>query len=179
MEPGTAVTTGFTLIELLAAMAILVVIVFIVSRVFQQAGSAWQTGVGRAETGMKGRALADFIAQELSQAVSNDVYPYFTVGVSSAEFVILGDASGPSERAAKKVNYSFSGEKITRSVKLQTTPPVPSASFSGGTSSADLADEVNSLEFITDSMPKFVDVRIGLTNGVYQSRAYFYNRDRM
>jgi prepilin-type N-terminal cleavage/methylation domain-containing protein len=175
MSPGTAATTGFTLIELLAAMAILVVIVFIVSRVFQQAGSAWQTGVGRAEVGMKGRALADFIAQELSQAVSNDVYPYFTVGVSSADFVILGDASGPSTRAAKRVKYAFSGKKITRSVEILTA--APPASFSGS-SSADLAEEVDALEFITGSMPKFVDVRIGFTNGVYQSRAYFYNRDR-
>jgi prepilin-type N-terminal cleavage/methylation domain-containing protein len=165
MSPGTAVTTGFTLIELLAAMAILVVIVFIVSRVFQQAGSAWQTGVGRAEVGMKGRALADFIAQELSQAVSNDVYPYFTVGGSSADFVILGDASGPSTRAARRVEYSFSDKKVMRSVS--------------GASPVELADKVDSLAFITNSMPKFVDVRIGLTNGVYQSRAYFYNRGRM
>jgi len=165
MSPGTAATTGFTLIELLAAMAILVVIVFIVSRVFQQAGSAWQTGVGRAEVGMKGRALADFIAQELSQAVSNDVYPYFTVGGSSADFVILGDASGPSTRAARRVEYSFSDKKVMRSVS--------------GASPVELADKVDSLAFITNSMPKFVDVRIGLTNGVYQSRAYFYNRGRM
>ena len=186
-QPGVlgANSAGFTLIELLAAMTILLIIVLIVAQVFQHAGAAWTTGVNRAEAGMKGRALADFMAQELSQAVTNQVYTVFNVSGSTAEFIIIGDANGPSTRAAQKVKYSFSGGTVTREAGLLTAPPVSVASFGAGTS-VTMAEGVAGLAFTvpvplsweSGLLPRYVDVMVTVSNGVFQSRAYIQNRDR-
>jgi prepilin-type N-terminal cleavage/methylation domain-containing protein len=98
---------GFTLIELLVAMAILVVITLIVAKIFQQAGVAWDTGTRKAESMMAGRAVSDFIAQQLSRAVPDPGGAAFSVSGSSLNFYILGDA-GPGTGAIQKVQYSAS-----------------------------------------------------------------------
>lgn len=60
---------GFSLIEVLVAMTILVVIVLIVARVFQQTGLAWSIGLRRANTQASTRAVVGSLSRDLASAV--------------------------------------------------------------------------------------------------------------
>lgn len=64
--------SGFTIIELLAAMSILVFIVLMMTRVFSDATSAWTLGAERITTATEGRAVMDFMVNELTQAVADE-----------------------------------------------------------------------------------------------------------
>ena len=83
---------GFTLVELLVSMTILVVITLMVARIFQQAGVAWDTGSRKAEKMMAGRAVSDFLAQQLSHAVPDPSGAALNVSGSTLTFYILDDA---------------------------------------------------------------------------------------
>jgi prepilin-type N-terminal cleavage/methylation domain-containing protein len=182
---GSGKRSAFTLIELLVAMAILVIIVLIVGMVFQRASVAWETGMRRADMNMTGRALADFMAQEMSQAVlggSNDI---FSISGSRAEFVVIGSAESASRRAARKIVYALDGggKKISRTTSL------PDGSSS---ESADMCDDENGvkLEFVegpgpVTELPRYVDIKVTVSDGgvvpletVFQSRAAFPNKNR-
>ena len=163
---------AFTLIELLVAMAVLLIIVLIVAKVFAQASSTWTTGARRVEMNMTGRAVADFVAQDLSQAVIGSNYE-FTVSASAANFWIIGDASNTT-RAAVNVTYSFSGAALTRSGQQICDTNLVGFAFSQGPG------------FVSgQSLPLYVDVLVTVSDGrpvasnrVFQSRAEFPNRNR-
>lgn len=171
---GASGETAFTLIELLVAMTILMIIVMIVAQVFQQARQVWDTGTRKAEMNMKGRSLADFMAQELSLAV-RPAGKSFSASGSSASFWVLGDAdAGSGLRAARQVNYTFDGSKVKRDGQ-------------------DMCEDIVALEFIeaddpvtgTNLLPLYVDVRVTVsdggspgTNKVFESRALMTNRKR-
>jgi prepilin-type N-terminal cleavage/methylation domain-containing protein len=83
---------GFTLIELLAAMTILVFIILMMTRLFSDATSAWTLGAKRITTATEGRAVMDFMVNELTQAVADDMLTFklsssvnFGVGAYGAE----------------------------------------------------------------------------------------------
>jgi len=155
---------GFTLIELLVAMSILVIIVLIIGMFFQRASVVWDTGSRRAEMLLTGRAMADFMAQEMQQAIPGD----FNANGASATFWMLGDAAG-GLRATQKVMYASSGGRVTRN-------------------GAELGDGVSGLAFEegpagNNDLPLWVDIKVTVSNEVndvktYQSRASFPNRDR-
>ena len=179
---GAGGLVAFTLIELLVSMAILVVIVLITAQLFTQATTVWNTGTARAEVNMKGRALADFMAQEISQAIMNADYP-FTASGNTAKFWVLGNAT-TATRAAQKIEYYTSSATVFRKVTYSdgssvndemcvaiSTPPefIPTAALASG----------------TNQLPLYVDVKVTVsdqgsppTNRVYESRACFYNRNR-
>lgn len=161
---------AFTLIELLVAMSMLVVIVMIIGMFFQRASVAWDTGQRKAEVLLTGRAVADFIAQEMEMAmpVSNS----WNVSGSSASFLILGDATATS-RATQTVSYAFnpvSGE-VRRSGQA-------------------MCEGVNNLQFDEEAaaagdpnpLPLWVNIRVSVSNAagitVFHSRAAFPNRGR-
>jgi prepilin-type N-terminal cleavage/methylation domain-containing protein len=164
---------AFTLIELLVAMAILVIIVLIVTKVFAQATAAWTAGSRRAEMNMTGRAVADFIAQDLSQAVSSSNYP-FNVTAISATFWIIGDATN-STYSAREVQYTFGVSTVTRS-ETPSTQPQPQT----------LCDNLqpgSGFDPPATVLPPYVDIRVAVSDGnvsnkVFQSRAAFPNRNR-
>lgn len=60
---------GFSLIEVLVAMTILVVIVLIVARIFQQTGLAWSIGLRRADSQAATRAVVGSLSRDLASAV--------------------------------------------------------------------------------------------------------------
>lgn len=165
--------SGFTLMELLVAMAILVIITMIVAQVFQQANVAWDTGMKKSETTMKGRAIADFMAQELSRAAFLPDHPDFNVSGQNADFWILDDAE-PGRRSPRHITYNG----VNRTVSY-----LPSDSESSA-----LADNVKSVQFDCDALsgsnlPPTAVVTVTITDskGVDQSftsTAYFQNRDR-
>lgn len=64
--------SGFTVIELLAAMTILIFIVMMMTRLFTAATSAWTLGTKNITTSTEGRAVMDFMVNELTQAVADE-----------------------------------------------------------------------------------------------------------
>lgn len=68
-RPLSSVQRGFTLIELLVAMAILMIIVLMLSNLFQQSTRAWDTGMRQTEVGLQARAAIHMIQRELSGAI--------------------------------------------------------------------------------------------------------------
>jgi prepilin-type N-terminal cleavage/methylation domain-containing protein len=156
---------AFTLIELLVAMAILVIIVLIVSMIFQRASVAWDTGARKAELDMTGRGVADFMAQELASAVSG-TNRFTNFDVPPGHFWVLSDATA-TNRAGMEVTYSGvtrNGDPLAEGVQ--------SVAFSCEPASVEAGE-----------LPLYADVTVTLTNNygsnvVYQSRAYFMNRGR-
>lgn len=101
---------AFTLIELLLAMAILVVIVMLVSQIFNQAMVAWDSGQRKADVNFVGRALVDFMAQEISKAVyDGKLYNAFVFPPTMpyALFITLDKTPNNSNRTVRLVKYDF------------------------------------------------------------------------
>jgi prepilin-type N-terminal cleavage/methylation domain-containing protein len=173
---------GFTLVELLAAMTILVIITLIVSKMFQQASVSWDTGTRKAETNMKGRAVVDFIARELSEAIlTPPYYPDFNVSGSIAEFWMLGTADSV-RRAPMRVKYSQANRHVSFFPALNggATPPPEDGLLSSG---------IKDVLFFAPSpasagmLPPYATVEVTVTDdkGIdhkFQSTAFFKNRDR-
>lgn len=151
---------AFTLIELLVAVAILLIIVAIVAQIFQQANVAWETGMRNVEATMKGRAVADIIAQELAQAIpSNGSY---SVTAAGASFIKLGRADATNSfKALQPVAFSWSGGAVSRD----------------GVPMAEGVDNVE-VEPTGGTMPKYVTVTVTISNHIFQARAFMQNRER-
>ncbi len=95
---------GFTLIEVLVAMSILMMIVLMMSTLFQQSNMAWNNGMRQAEMSIQARAAMSLIRRDLSQAVAAEEYPCsFSSGGFSV--YVLGTTTG-DVRTIKKVRYS-------------------------------------------------------------------------
>jgi len=168
-------SAAFTLLELLVAMGILVIIVLIVARIFAQASATWSTGVRLSEVNMTGRAVVDFVAQDLSQAVmsTNLGYTFSPISGSagSASFYIIGDATN-STRAGTNVTYTYAGTLSRLGQQLCDTNLVAFEieAGPGGDNS-------------TQTFPQYVDVKVsvsGASTGVkkFSSRVTFPNRNR-
>lgn len=67
---------GFTLIELLVSMGILAIIVLMMARVFTETSNAWSTGTKRVYEAQEGRVIMDFLVQEMSQAIADDLVSF-------------------------------------------------------------------------------------------------------
>lgn len=174
---------GFTLLEILVAMALLMVIVMVVAQIFTQARTVWDTGKRRADASMKGRAVADFMAQELSMAIRSVDHPEFSVteGSESADFWTLGEAgNGNSPRAAQRINYETgtgwvkrNGDKVLEDSTKDGDPFVKAVTFHPDPQS------------YGNELPFFVDVRVTVSDGgspaierIFESRAYMVHRQR-
>lgn len=82
---------GFTLIELLAAMAVLLLVVALLARVFGAASLAWRNGNKRIESNNSGRAAMEFMARELGGIIFSRQGPTFALDSDANNF--LGMAS--------------------------------------------------------------------------------------
>lgn len=147
------------MIELLVAMTILVVITLIVARIFQQAGVAWDTGTRKAESMMAGRAVSDFIAQQLSRAIPDTNGVAFSISSSQTlpvDFYILGDA-GPGTGTIQHVQYSAS-------------------QLADGLSDSDV--RIMTYGAIGTGLPAYGTVTVTMSSNVFQTGFYFFNRNR-
>ena len=150
--------SAFTLIELLVAMAILLIIVVIVAQIFQQANVAWGTGLRSVETTMKGRSLAELIAQDLSQAISSS----YSVTAGGADFKKLGEVTVTNNyRAIWDVNYNWSGTTVKRD-------------------GIDMAEGIDKVEVSPTgpTMPSSLTVTVTVSNSIFQTRVFLQNRER-
>jgi type II secretory pathway pseudopilin PulG len=161
---------AFTLLELLVAMGILVIIILIVARIFAQASAAWSTGARLSEVNMTGRAVVDFVAQDLSQAVvsTNLGYEFHAAGPT---FWIIGDATNGA-RAATQVTYSY-GATLTRLGQQLCDTNLTAFTITAGPGG----------DNSTQTLPEYVDVLAevsGASTGIkkFSSRVTFPNRNR-
>lgn len=154
-------SSAFTLIELLVATAILLIIVAIVSQVFQQANVAWSTGLRSVENTMNGRSVANLIAEDLSQAVNTEDLT-FSLTAGGADFWRLGNASSSNNnKALWNVTYSWGGGTVTRS-------------------GVEVAKNIDAVEVdsVGGSFPEYVTVRVTVSSNAFETRAYMQNRGR-
>ncbi len=163
----TGGANGFTLIELLVSMALLMVIVLIVGRIFQEARTTWDVGTQKAELNMRGRAVVNYMAQELATAVGTNSISDFKV-----VFDALGDSDGTVRAFRQDVTYAAGSGRITRNGE----PMVDNIK--------DAVPVFRLIKADAGGMPLGVEVKVTVTSEgdqdgkVFMSRAYFENRSR-
>jgi prepilin-type N-terminal cleavage/methylation domain-containing protein len=106
--------SGFTLIEVLAAMAVLMIIVLMLTRVFRDATSAWTIGTRQMEDNINGRAVLDFIARDIGTAIAGETNCVFYLKSSNPlpkwpndeiSFVSLTGNPSDGNREARQIVY--------------------------------------------------------------------------
>lgn len=70
---------GFTIVELLASVAILIIMVLALARVFGASSMAWRNGNKRIESNNSGRTAIEFMARELSGLLVSPNRPTMTL----------------------------------------------------------------------------------------------------
>ena len=108
---------GFSLIEVLIATSILLVIVVLVSMVFQQQSGAFKSGTDRVKGQAAIRSLVSILSRDLSMAV--DAKNYDVSGGNSFGgngLTFLAETGGASGSPLQKIVYSYSGGAVTRTV---------------------------------------------------------------
>lgn len=158
---------GFTLVEVLVAMMIMVIIILMLSSVFHQMTTSWDVGTRKTHINMQGRAVMDFMAQELSQAVADDVVPCaIQSGNADITFFTLNSVSN---RALTRVRYYLTGNKIRRTIRRIKVdqPYTPNPSLENGDAGT-LLTGVETLEFqtpeaaYTTNLPPWINIVLEL-----------------
>ena len=200
-QRSASVSSGFTLLELLVSMVILMVIVLSTTKIFNASTVAWDTGSRKAEVNMTGRSVADFLAQEISQAV----YDGSTISESSLlqqlpaypgplslmvpgnvlRFATLERDPSSAARAARIVEYTVSnGVVLVRSSRGWSAGSVYSnvnwatSSASPESTQVELSQDISGIEFYRDryssvgSMPLYVDVRVSVSRPEDVAKGY-------
>lgn len=192
---------GFSLIEILVAMSILVVIVLIVGGLFQQTSLAWTLGMQRATEQSNVRAVAGALGRDLASMVDPGnlvIYPSKTggdqagalskgLGGTTSNFVSSGslkfwalrapdmfdEATLKTLRELVLIEYTASGNKVTRTVSAYDNPTKPTSApsskdeqYGGSTSEFDLGDGSISFEAIDEGFADFASPYGSNTAGV-------------
>lgn len=155
-KPGPRGEGGFTVIELLVAMTILVIITLIVARLFQQAGVACTTGNNKVEAYMNGRAVAGYLADQLSRAVPAPDGSAFNVTTLPATFYVLDNASA--------------GVSAIHQVTIQASDLIDPAQLK--------QVSISTCSGAGGSFPLYGTVSVTVSNTLFLSSFYFSNRDR-
>jgi prepilin-type N-terminal cleavage/methylation domain-containing protein len=80
---------GFTIIELLAAMAVLLIMVALLSRVFGLAATNWRNGNKRIESNNSGRTAIEFISRELAGLIISPHGPTMRLQSDVSDFLAM------------------------------------------------------------------------------------------
>ncbi len=111
---------GFTLIEILVATSILLIIVLLMSMIFQQSSGAYQSGTNRVNEQKVLRNILGMISRDMTLAVDSRNYPGYDndFGPISVAFVALTGTPGNDEddirRTPQWIEFSYSEGKVTR-----------------------------------------------------------------
>jgi prepilin-type N-terminal cleavage/methylation domain-containing protein len=120
MMPQTE-RSGFTLIELLASMAILVLLMLALSRLYTETSAAWSLAHRRAEMNTTGRAVMQLMTRDVSAAVADDVLRLtqnaryrVALGLESDSiaFVALNQSVDSSRRTAHELAYYLAPTRL-------------------------------------------------------------------
>lgn len=120
-------SSGFSLVEILVATTILLVIVVLVSMVFQQQSTAFQSGVDRTQGQSALRSVMGMISRDLSLAVDSEDYPDLSknkFSSSSLSFLAMTGVVGKNcegddsegTLALQLIKYSYSSKVVSREV---------------------------------------------------------------
>ena len=120
--------SGFSLLEVLLATTVLIIIVMLVSLVFQQSHVAWMSGTNRAEADTVLRSMLGQMERDLTHAVDPSAF-----GIDNAPSggFSIKTGSGPiqlltldgTNRVPLYVEYDFDGSDLKRSwSQLETKP---------------------------------------------------------
>ena len=109
---------GFTLIEILVATSILLIIVLMMSMIFQQSSGAYQSGTNRVNEQKVLRNILGMISRDMTLAVDSRNYPGYDNKFDSddmAAFVALtGTPDAGGRRTPQWIEFSYSEGKVTR-----------------------------------------------------------------
>ena len=117
---GANPRAAFSLIEILVATTILMVIVLMVSLVFQQSSGAWQGGVRRTDNQMNLRGVLGVMTREMALAVDGRDFPGVDQNFADSEvtFIALaGSPEVPGNRVARQITYRYSNGTIKRTAR--------------------------------------------------------------
>ena len=109
---------GFTLIEILVATSILLIIVLMMSMIFQQSSGAYQSGTNRVNEQKVLRNILGMISRDMTLAVDSRLYPGYDNKFDSdmAAFVALtGTPDAGGRRTPQWIEFSYVGGKVKRS----------------------------------------------------------------
>jgi prepilin-type N-terminal cleavage/methylation domain-containing protein len=137
--------SGFSMIEMLVAAAIMVVLVMMLSMLFQGTSTAWRIGVRRAEGYTRLRSAIGAMQRDASAAVPEQSIPpeirsklggsqSFSGGLSF--YTLTGTGADPALRSPTFVQYSATGDR-----------KVTTLTGSGGTENT----ENNVMDFVSGS----------------------------
>ena len=108
---------GFSLIEILVATIILMVIVLLMSMVFQQSSGAYQSGTTRVNAQKVLRIVLGVISRDMALAVDSRFYPgrVQQFDADNVAFVALtGRPDATGRRSPQWIEFSCSAGKVTR-----------------------------------------------------------------
>lgn len=114
---GPAGVRAFTLIEVLVSMTILVVIVLLVTNLFDQASKNWRVGIDNVEMNNAARAALDLMTRELESAVAGPIesaclngatdLQFVMLDSNDVEFISLAQTPDAKHRALRAIRYRF------------------------------------------------------------------------
>ena len=110
---------GFSLVEILVATTILLIIVMMISMVFQQTSGAYQSGTRRVKSQTVLRSVLGTISRDLTLAVDSRNYPGIDNDFSSSaiSFIALTgipDKDTPGKRAPQWIEYKYDGASAVK-----------------------------------------------------------------
>jgi len=118
--------SGFSLLEVLVAMTVLVVIVLMVTNMFRDTSTAWDSGTQSAEMNTAARAAIEYISRELSCAVAGTIQDS-TGGVAIVKRFKLTDtpdlifvAMSGDDRNMRGVKFVFADHSIMTTNKTDS-----------------------------------------------------------
>jgi prepilin-type N-terminal cleavage/methylation domain-containing protein len=170
-QKPTVGRAGFSLIEILVATTILLIIVMLMSMVFQQSSGAYQSGTSRVNAQKVLRNIMGVIARDLALAVDSRYYPGLKnqfdanrVGVVA----LTGNADDTGRRTPQWIEFSYLGARVSRGchdLKWDAGGKKWSTTGSAQTSVLNPDDELLEFNFVIDpsddpesQLPRRVDV---------------------
>lgn len=114
MRSPTPSNKGFSLIEVLVATTILIIIVLMVSMVFQQSIGSWSSGSRRADSQMIMRTIVGSIERDLVNAIPDEGNVWNNNKISF--LAVAGTPQGANPSAIQEITYSYSGGIVSREI---------------------------------------------------------------
>lgn len=132
---------GFSLVEILVATTVLLIIVVLISMIFQQTNAAYQSGTVRVQAMMEVRAVVGTIARDLTLAVDSGNYPGGAflnefLGDSLQFVALTGTPDSTGKRTPQWIEYSYSSMRVRRRCQDMSCTRQPDGSLRWMTSGA-------------------------------------------
>lgn len=168
LRGGYSACAGFTLLEILLAMTILMIIMVMLTTMFDQSAGTWESGIRETSRALEGRTVVNLIAEDLELAVMNETLADDLPDqmLASGNSISFYRRAEPTEdtRALKLVTYT--GANGVKRTERDIKPPYDLDP--GGAPAAVLLDS-GEVSFHVDgthtkTLPFFVDVELKVSD---------------